>query len=136
MAVSLDATLASDIADLVVAAVDAGSGAGTLTVYTGEKPAATSDTATGTLLATFTLNAPAAAAAVAGVAALDVSPTVSATVAADGNAGWFRVADSDDNPVFDGTVGTAVDDLNFDSVAWVSGATVTLGSGNITEPVG
>jgi hypothetical protein len=91
--------------------------------------------ATGTLLATFTLADPAAAAAAAGVATMDFSPAIDATVAADGTAGWFRVADSTGAAVFDGTVGTSGADLNFSSVAWVTGGTVELSSGTITEPL-
>lgn len=134
MSLSLDASLASDIADLVTAAVDAGSGAGTIKVYSGSKPASTATSPSGTLLATFTLADPAAAAAAAGVASWDFSPTISATIAASGTAGWFRVADSTGAAVFDGTVGTSGADMNFPSTAWVSGGTVELASGGVTHP--
>lgn len=135
MAISISSGLATSIADVVTAAVDGGSGAGTLKVYTGSKPATVATGATGTLLATFTLADPSAAAAAAGVATWDFSPTITATVAATGTAGWFRVADSTGAAVFDGTVGTSGADLIFSAVAWTSGGTVELTGGTTTEPL-
>jgi hypothetical protein len=134
MAISISSALATNVADAVTTAVDAGSAAGTLKVYTGAKPASVATAASGTLLATFTLTDPVAAAAAAGVATWNTSPALSTTVAADGTAGWFRVADSDGNAVFDGTVGTSGADLNFSSVAWVTGGTVQITSASVTEP--
>jgi hypothetical protein len=123
------------MADAVTAAVDAGAGPGTLKVYTGSKPATVATAATGTLLATFTLADPSAAAAAAGVATWDFTPTITATVAATGTAGWFRVESSTPTAVFDGTVGTSGADLNFSAVAWTSGGTVEITSGSTTEPL-
>jgi hypothetical protein len=123
------------MADAVTAAVDAGAGPGTLKVYTGAKPASVATAASGTLLATFTLPDPSAAAAAAGVADWNLATSITATVAATGTAGWFRVADSTDAAVFDGTVGTSGADLNFSAVAWTSGGTVEITSGSTTEPL-
>lgn len=134
MALSLSAAAASALADQITTLVDAGAAAGTLKVYTGVKPATPETAASGTLLATFTLADPAAAAAAAGVATWDFSPQIDATVAATGTAGWFRVADSNGTAVFDGTVGTAGTDLTFPSVDWTSGDTVSLTSGGVTAP--
>lgn len=135
MAISISSALATAMADAVTAQVDAGAAAGTLKVYTGAKPATVATAASGTLLATFTLADPSAAAAAAGVAAWDFTPSITATVAATGTAGWFRVADSNGNAVFDGTVGTTGADLNFSAVAWTSGGTVEITSGSTTEPL-
>lgn len=134
MAIRLATAVASSMANVVTAAVDAGAAAGTLTVYTGGKPATVETAATGTLLATFTLTDPAAAAAVATVATFNFDPDLSATVAASGTAGWFRIADSNGVGVLDGTVGTAGADLTFSTVAWVSGGTVALTTGTVTQP--
>ena len=134
MAVTLATGLASAMADQVTAKVDAGVAAGTLKVYTGGKPATAETAATGTLLATFTLTDPSFAAAASGVITLDADPDLSATVAASGTAGWFRIADSNGVAVMDGTVGTTGADLNFSSVAWVSGGTVTITTGTVTQP--
>ena len=131
MAVSLAASVASAMADVVVAAVDAGAAPGTLKVYTGAKPASPATAASGTLLATFTLTDPSAAAAVAGVATFDTDPPIEATVAADGNPGWFRVADSDGNGVFDGVIGA---DATSTASSWTTGGTVTLSAGTFTMP--
>lgn len=134
MTIRLATATASAMADAVTAKVDAGAGAGTLKVYTGTKPATVETAATGTLLATFTLTDPAAAAAAAGVATLDFDPDLSTTVAADGTAGWFRIADSTGTAVLDGDVGTSGADLNFSSVTWTTGGTVTLTTGTLTQP--
>lgn len=134
MAIRLATTVASSMANVVTAAVDAGAAAGTLKVYTGAKPATVETAASGTLLATFTLADPSAAAAVATVATFDFDPDISATVSASGTAGWFRIADSDGNGVLDGSVGTSGADLTFSTVAWVSGGTVALTTGSVTQP--
>lgn len=134
MSITLAATTATALADQITTLVDAGAAAGTVKVYTGAKPDSPDDAATGTLLATFTLADPVAAAAVSGVADWDTGAGIDATVAADGTAGWFRLADSDDNPVADGDCGTTGDaDLLFDSVAWISGETVTLGASSTVQ---
>lgn len=121
--------LASAIAATVAAAIDAGSGAGTLSVYDGDMPDTTDDAPTGTLLASFTFADPSAGAPTDGVAAWDFTTPPSATVAATGNPTWGRVADSNGNVVFDGTVGTAGADFNFSSTVWVAGQTVSLDDG-------
>ena len=134
MSIRLSTATASAMADVVTAQVDSGSGAGTLKVYTGSKPATVETAATGTLLATFTLTDPAAAGAVSGVATLDFDPDLSATIAASGTAGWFRIANSAGTGVLDGDCGTSGADLNFSSVSWTSGGTVNLTAGTITQP--
>lgn len=134
MTISLASAVASAMADQITAKVDAGTGAGTLKIYTGAKPSTPETAATGTLLATFTLADPVAAASAAGVATWN-SAAITATVAASGTAGWFRVADSAGNAVFDGAVGTSGADLNFSTVVWTAGGSVTLnGSGTVTQP--
>jgi hypothetical protein len=127
-----DAT-ASALADAITTLVDAGAGAGTIKVYTGTLPVDLDPTAD-TLLATFTLVDPAAAAAAAGVATWDFSPAIDATVAATGTAGWFLIEDSTGVDVFGGDVGTSGASMNFSSVSWVSGGTVSLTAGTVTEP--
>lgn len=133
MAIRLADATRSALADQITTLVDAGAGAGTIKVYTGTLPTDLS-TVGSTLLATFTLADPAAAAAAAGVATWDFSPAIDATVAADGTAGWFLVEDSTGADVFGGTVGTSGADMNFSSVAWVTGGTVSLTGGTVTQP--
>lgn len=135
MAIRLSTSLATSMATAVNTAIDAGAGAGTLKVYTGSKPASVETAASGTLLATFTLTDPAGSAA-SGVLTLDFDPDLSATVAADGTAGWFRIADSDGNGVVDGSVSATGSggDLTFTSTSWTTGMTVTLTDGTVTQP--
>jgi hypothetical protein len=87
-----------------------------------------------TQLAEFTLTDPAAAAAVAGVATLDFDPDLSDTVLATGTAGYFLVFNSTGTAQFGGSVGTSGNPMNFSSVAWVIGGTVTLTTGTLTAP--
>lgn len=134
MALKLATGVASSMADAITAKVNAGAGAGTLKVYTGSQPATVATAATGTLLATFTLADPALAAAVAGVADFDFSPTVTATAGATGTAGWFRIADSDGNGVLDGAVSTSGAELNVSNTSWTSGGLISLNSGTLTQP--
>lgn len=133
--IRLAAATTSALADVITTLVDAGAAAGVVNVYTGDLPDDL-DPAGSTLLATFTLVDPAAAAAAAGVAAWDMSTPLTATVAADGEAGWFRLEDSDANPVVGGDVGTADAAMVFTSTSWITGGTVSLTDGTVTEPDG
>lgn len=131
--IQLASDTASALADAITTLVDAGAGAGTMKVYTGTLPTDLDPTGD-TLLATFTLADPAAAAAVAGVATWDADPDIDATIAATGTPGYFIVFDSDDSAVFGGDVGTAGASMNASSTSWVSGGTATLNSGTLTAP--
>lgn len=133
MQLQLPEATANALADVITTLADAGSGAGVVNVYTGELPTDL-DPSADTLLASFTLVDPAAAAAVAGVADWDFSTPIDATVAADGEAGWFRIEDSDGNVVIGGDVATTGAVMNFSSVSWVSGGTVSLTEGTVTQP--
>lgn len=133
MAIQLAVATATALADAITARVDAGAGAGTIKVYTGTLPADLDPTGD-TLLATFTLVDPAAAAAVAGVATWDADPDINATIAATGTPGWFLVEDSTGADVFGGAVATSGSDMNASSTSWVSGGTATLTAGTFTVP--
>ena len=114
--------------------VDAGVAAGTLKVYSGTAPAGPNTTATGTLLVSFTLVDPSAAAAVVGVATIDADPDLTATAAATGTAGYGRFADSAGLGVLDVSVGTSGAELILSSLSLVSGGTVTVTTGTVTSP--
>lgn len=133
MIIRLGTTLRNTLADAITAAIDAGSGAGTIKVYAGTLPAGLS-AGSDTLLATFNLTDPSAAAAVTGVADFDFDPDISATVAASGTAGYYLAADSTGTVKLGGDVGTSGASMNFDSVAWVAGGTVNLTTGTVTMP--
>lgn len=138
MAIRILASLAQSMVTLLGTAADAGAGAATIEVRTGSQPAGPGTGATGTLLATFTCADPAFQSYTNGVATLDTTPVLEATAAATGTAGWFRMKDSDGNAVVDGSV-TATGgggDMTMNTVSVVSGATVQLTSGTITQPTG
>lgn len=119
-------------AQVIASALDAGSGAATLKVYTGAQPATPETAASGTLLATIALADPAASVA-SGVLTLDCDPVPSAVAVATGTAGWGRVADSAGVAVFDGSVGTSGTDFVIGSTTVATGDTMSLLSGSLTE---
>lgn len=134
MAIGLATPTRNANVDATAARFDAGAGAATIEVRTGGKPANPQAVATGTLLATFTLNDPSWGAAVAGSAALDVTPGLSAVGAAAGTAGWFRVKDSTGATVMDGTCGTIGTDMIMTSTSVSVGQVVNLTAGTMTQP--
>lgn len=101
---------------------------GSLKIYAGAQPANANTAISGqTLLATLALSATAFANAVAGAATANA--ITSATAVATGTAAWFRVFKSDGTTVvFDGTVGTAGCNINMNSTAIQTGATVAISS--------
>jgi hypothetical protein len=136
MAIRLSIAARSASANAVADLVDAEAGSGMVRVYTGAQPASADLAATGTLLAEFTLNDPAFGSAVAGVATLIVVPALSTIGLASGDAGWFRVVDSVEAPVLDGSV-TATGgggDLIMSTIAVSVGLTLQLTAGTITMP--
>lgn len=123
--------------DGVVDLLDGGPGAGTIKIYTGTQPAAASDAATGSLLATVTLADPAFGAAASGVATMAGTP-LSGTGVAAGTAGWARLADSTGATVMDGSV-TATGgggQIELATTTISVGVTVSITSGTVTMPAG
>lgn len=102
MTLRIPDAVANAVLNLVADLADAGAAAGTLSLYSGAQPANANGAPSGTLLATVDLVDPAfGAAAARSVAIADPAPV---TGAADGDAGWFRVEDSNGTTVFDGAV--------------------------------
>ena len=125
MAITHGAATRTAIADLVVDRIDAGAAAGELVVLDGVAE-----------LTTHTMSDPAFGAA--------SGPTATAAAIGDGTVATgggtpdnFEVRDSDGNVVFAGSVGLTGSgaDLEFDSVTWAEGGTVSIGSGTYTAPV-
>lgn len=103
---------------------------GLLRIYDGTRPA-TGGTAT-TLLAELALSATSAPSASSGTLTFNtISDDTSAN--ATGTATWFRLVTSGGAAVVDGSVGTSGSDINFNSVAFTSGGTVSVTSLVITE---
>ena len=125
---------ASAAADAVVDRIDAGAGAGTIKIYDGTIPT-DADTAVGAqvLLATLTFSDPAFGAASNGVATASAI-TSDSSADATGTAAWARIADSVGATVMDVTVGTSGDDINFNTVAFVAAATISITSLTYTAP--
>lgn len=132
----ISAALRSLIADLVVDQIDAGAGAGKVRIYDGTPPAGPDTAVSGqTLLAEITLNDPAFGAASSGVATVDSDPALEdASADATGTASWFRVLDSDNNAIFDGTVGTSGADMIVASTSFVATQPVEITSWTVTMP--
>jgi len=135
MALSFSDALRNARANAITAACDAGTAA-VMEIRTGTKPASPDDSATGTLLASITLNDPSFGTSVDGVITLDDSPALTDSSAdTTGTAGHFRIKTSAGVGVVDGTV-TATGgggDVTLNTISIVSGAAVTVTSGTITE---
>ena len=124
---------ASAAADAVVDRLDTG-GAGTSKIYDGTIPT-DADTAVGaqTLLATLTFSATAFGAASNGVATAN-SITSDTSADATSTATWARLANGSGTTQMDVTVGTSSADLIFNTVSFVTGATVSITSLTYTQP--
>lgn len=127
--------------DAVVDALDGGTGAGKLQIYSGSQPAGPDASIGGaTLLAELTLSDPAFGAAAddapgGKATANSISDDTSAN--ASGTAAWFRAVTSDGTAVIDGDAGTGTGaDLTLDSASISSGATVSVSSWTVTMPEG
>ena len=124
---------ASAATDAVVDRIDTG-GAGTIKIYTGTIPT-DADTALGAqvLLATLTFSATAFGAASNGVATASAI-TSDTSADATGTAAWARIASGAGTTQLDVTVGTTGEDINFNTVSFVSGATVAITALTYTQP--
>lgn len=136
MAMRISTTARNAAADAIVDLIDAGAAAGTLKIYTGAQPATANTAASGTLLATVTLADPAFGSAASGTA--NGTDPAAVTGAAAGTAGWFRVADSNGNAVYDGAV-TATGgggELELSTTTISVGVTVDITALSVTMPAG
>lgn len=138
MAISISTAARDAAVSAVAALVDADVGAGTMQIRTGAKPAAVSDPATGTLLATVTLADPAFTGPATGVMTLDTTPVLSTTGVAAGTAGWFRMFDNSGDAILDGTVTVTAGggDLEMNTTSISIGLTVEITAGTLTMPAG
>jgi hypothetical protein len=132
----LAAATRNAIAQLFQSLLDAGSGAGTIKLYTGVQPASADTALSGnTLLGTLTFAKPSAPAAANGV--LTYNPIVEDSSAdATGTATWARIQDSAGNTVFDCDVGTSGATLNLNTTSIVAGGPIRVSSFTVTIPAG
>ena len=104
---------------------------GHLKIYTGASPGPDS-ALTGTLLLDITLPADAMAAASSGTCSK--LGTWSNAAAASGTAGYFRLEESDNTAVNDGTVGLTGADLNMSTLTITAAGTVTVSTFVHSQP--
>lgn len=118
-------------------ALDSGTGAGKIRIYSGSQPAGP-DTAIGAqvLLAEFTLNDPAFVAGATGVRDLDVTPIPTAVGLAAGTATWYRALSSDNVAHFDGTVSNTAGsgELKLNTTTISVDLALELTAGSLTQP--
>jgi hypothetical protein len=105
---------------------------GYILIYTGSPPANCGTAASGTLLASLACSNPFASAPSGGV--VTASAITSATAAATGTAGYWRLCTSSAGTtvVAQGLCGTSGSDLNLNSTSIASGQTVSITSFAIT----
>jgi hypothetical protein len=116
------------------AALDIGTG-GKIRIYDGTQPT-DADTALGSQVMLVELamaSTPFAAASGGSKAAGSIT---NGTIAASGTASWGSILNSSDVRLFDFSVGTSGANLNFDSVAFSSGATASISGLTATMAVG
>ncbi len=110
-------------------------GHGSIKIYTGSQPATADTSPTGTLLVTLELNTPAFNAASGGVKQINLATAISANAIANGTAGWARLTNGAGQSVCDGNVATSGGDFTINTTSIISGQTVVLLGGTITDPV-
>lgn len=138
--VHLSTATRNAMCNAAVQAVDQGSAAGTVKLYTATQPAsANTAVSSQTLLATFTLDDPSFGSSSSGVATLGGTPRTTTGVAA-GTATWFRCESNGGSTltIFDGTVtatgGGGALELNTTTIS--NGVSVSITSGTFTMPSG
>ena len=97
------------------------------------------DTAIGAqvLLATLTFSATAFGAATSASPSVATAAAITSDSSADatGTAAWARWASGGATTILDCTVGTSGDDINFNTVSFVSGATIAITSLTVSQPL-
>lgn len=121
--------------------VDGGSGAGKLLLRTGAPPTNCEDADSGTLIATFTLPDPAFGNAAdiapgARATAGSIDPVNAAAASNAAEAKYFRVKDSDDVVIFQGTCTASGGggQMTIDNMDIASGQEITITSLTYTQP--
>lgn len=141
MVVHIAHQVAIDACANINAKIDAGSGAGKLIIYSGTRPAQADAAPSGaTVLVTFTLGDPAFAAptTVGNNATASANAVAPVQAVANGTASFFRIVDSADNPVLDGSVTDTAGngDLKLSTTAIVTGIDVSVVSLTASMPEG
>lgn len=121
--------------DNLVDAIDT-AGPGTIKIYADTRPT-TADTAIGAqvLLATLTFSATAFGAATTADPSVATAASITDDTSADATdtASFARIENGTPTTIFDCEVGTATTDIQFNTVSFVSGATVSISAFTITQ---
>ena len=120
--------------DIIVDALDAGAGAGTIGIRTGAVPTNVADADTGTLLGTLTGSDPFFGAGSNGVAAASAI-TSDTNADASGTAAHGRMKDSTPTIHSDFTISTSGADVNFNNITIVAGGTIAMSSLTATQNI-
>lgn len=141
MTVHIASQVAIDACANINAKIDAGSGPGKLRIYAGTRPARADAAPTGaTLLVEFVLGDPAfgAPATVGNNATATANAVAPVQAVANGAATFFRIVDSADNPVLDGSVTDTAGngDLKLSTTAIVTGIDVSVVTLTASMPEG
>lgn len=131
--IRIAAAVRNAMLDAITTAINAGSGAGTLKIYSGTQPANGDAAEAGSLLATLTFTDPAASGASGGILTFS---TITEDSSADNTATatWARIEDSSGGNVFDGDVNTTGAMINLNTASIVAGGPVRITSFTITLP--
>jgi hypothetical protein len=130
MAVRIANTVRNARITEILDAIDAGSAAGRLRIYSGSKPGTKGNAPAGDLLADIPLADPCGTAS-GGVLTFTVPQ--SAASAISGTAAFFYLTDSDGTFVCDGDIATSASDLNLVSVTITAPQPVEITSLTITD---
>jgi hypothetical protein len=123
-------------AAVILDKIDVATPAAYIQLRDGTRPAGPATAATGTLLATITLPAPAFPAPHgSGVTSANGLP-ITVQGAATGDPTWFRLCNGDNVAVFDGTAGTSGTDAVLSAATITEGENVELTALTWTEPDG
>jgi hypothetical protein len=130
MAVKLANTVRNDRIIVIRDAIDAGSAAGRLRIYSGSKPGTKGAAPAGDLLADIPLADPCGTAS---GGALTFTMPQDAASAISGTASFFYLVDSDGTYVADGDIGTSGSDLNLVTLTITAPQPVEITSFSITD---
>ena len=130
MAIALSTALRNLLADQLAIYI---SDPNEFRIYSGSMPAHCADAATGTLLATLTINGFTGSAS-GGVITLD-AVTGDSSADASGTAGYWRLMNvAGSSVIMQGNVGAGSGSLSLNTTGIVAGAAVSITSGTITMP--
>lgn len=134
MAFKIGTSARNAACDALVDLIDGGASAGYIQIRTGAAPTNPGDANSGTLLATLTFSDPAFGAASSGQATASAI-TSDSSADASGDAGHFRIFDSNNVCIGQGTCDeTGSPDMLFDEKSIVAGGVVAITSMTITVP--